>query len=188
MGTEIEKDAFGTEERKDDIEELKTQLISLQERQEDYDNLQKRLDEFERGQENNEPVKMCGKCAKVEKKEANSNDADKQEERGNEIDEGISNIFQKEHEDIMLKCFNEISKLKIMKARRATHEKRFKRYSAISLVDNASAEAQMAKLHKFVTSQGKFSLDILTIHTPVSKNIEISLHVSPIVMLFCCRS
>ena len=172
MDTEIEteKDALGTEERNDDIEELKEQLISLQERQEDYDNLQKRLNEFERGQENNEPVKMCSKCAKVEKKETDSNDADYREERGNGIDEGISNILQKEHEDIMLKCFNEISKLKIMKARRATHEKRFKRYAAISLVDNASAEAQMAKLHKFVTSQGKFSFDILTTHAPLSQN------------------
>ena len=156
MGSDIEtgKDTIDTEERKDDIKELKEQLTSLQERQADYDNLQKRLDEFESGQENNEPVKMCRNCATVEKKETISNDADKREERGNEIDQGISNILQKEHEDIMLKCFNEISKLKIMKARRATHEKRFKRYAAISLVDNASAEAQMAKLHKFVTSQG----------------------------------
>ena len=42
-----------------------------------------------------------------------------------------------------------------MKARRATHEKRFKRYDAISLLDNASAEAQMSKLHKFVVAQGR---------------------------------
>ena len=165
------KENFVSEEINDEIETLKSQLVSLNERQLDYEDLQKRLDEYEKTEENTEAVKVSCNCGNVTEKEnstmnavinnsssVNDNSAiNNQKEAVNESKLDIPKILQTEHQEKMLKCFNEISKLKIMKARRATHEKRFKRYDAISLLDNASAEAQMAKLHKFVLAQGKFN-------------------------------
>ena len=160
-----------SEEINDEIETLKSQLVSLNERQVDYEDLQKRLDEYEKTKENTEAVKVSCNCGNVTEKENSTMNAvinnsssvndnsviNDQKEAVNESKLDIPKILQTEHQEKMLKCFNEISKLKIMKARRATHEKRFKRYDAISLLDNASAEAQMAKLHKFVLAQGKFN-------------------------------
>ena len=165
------KENHVSEEINDEIETLKSQLVSLNERQVDYDDLQKRLDEYEKTKEATEAVKVSCNCGNVSDKENSTMDAvvkhsssnnDKsvindQKEDISESNLEISKILQTEHQEKMLKCFNEISKLKIMKARRATHEKRFKRYDAISLLDNASAEAQMAKLHKFVLAQGKLT-------------------------------
>ena len=160
-----------SEKINDEIETLKSQLVSLNERQVDYDDLQKRLDEYEKTKEATESVKVSCNCGNVSDKENSTMNAvinnsssnnDKsvindQKEAISESNLEISKILQTEHQEKMLKCLNEISKLKIMKARRATHEKRFKRYDAISLLDNASAEAQMAKLHKFVLAQGKLN-------------------------------
>ena len=152
----------------DELEKLRVELNSLIERQSDYDNLQKRLDEFE--QERKEFEKPIVKCNCSNTTDQNNristshdtailaSNVDNQEYRegsNDEKNEEAAAIFQKEHQDKLLKFFNETSKLKLMKARRATHEKRFKRYDAISLLDNASAEAQMSKLHKFVVAQGR---------------------------------
>ena len=160
-----------SEEINDEIETLKSQLVSLNERQADYDDLQKRIDEYEKTKEATEALKVSCNCGKVSDKENSTmkaiinnsssdndnSDINDQKETISESKLEIPKILQTEHQEKMLKCFNEISKLKIMKARRATHEKRFKRYDAISLLDNASAEAQMAKLHKFVLAQGKWN-------------------------------
>ena len=160
-----------SEEINDEIETLKSQLVSLNERQADYDDLQKRIDEYKKTKEATGALKVSCNCGKVSDKENSTmkaiinnsssdndnSDINDQKETISESKLEIPKILQTEHQEKMLKCFNEISKLKIMKARRATHEKRFKRYDAISLLDNASAEAQMAKLHKFVLAQGKWN-------------------------------
>ena len=139
------------------MEGLQTQIASLQERQADYDNLQKRLKEFEKSVEESTASIQCSRCTNnldgaIDRK---SSQTDLTSPSSLSDSDSFTEVVPPSYLAMSQKCFGDISKLKLMETKRGAHEKRFERFRAISLLDNASVEDHMSKLYKFVGKQGK---------------------------------